>query len=220
MFFEQPSEILEIAKRTGCAVFVLPKNVEVDLPKALILKPEEKSVITIEQVREVLLRLNVRQMSEQFVIIRPAEALGEEAANAMLKNLEEPGDKVHFVLATDSPSRLLPTILSRSAVYFLKTVPNINAGVEADEKIKTLARKLIACKSADLPKVAEEICKKKDGVRAYALTILAVAVEISYKSYFATMKPAFMVKLEKLLVAYEAIEKNGHIKLHLVADLI
>lgn len=220
MFFEKISEIPEISRRTGCAIFVVPANLEVDLSKALILKPGEKSVITIEQVREVLARLNVKQTTEQFVLIRPAEALGEEAANAMLKNLEEPGDKVHFVLVSDSPSQLLPTILSRSAVYFLKTTPNIDAKIVADEKMKMLAKRLMTCKSAELPELAEEICKKKDGVRAYALTILALAVEMSYKSYFITMKPAFVAKLPKLLKAYESIEKNGHIKLHLVADLI
>ena len=143
MFFNDVSEINDIARRVGCAIFVVPDDVEVNLPQALFLKPEEKSVITIEQVKDVLSRLSMRQVSDQFIVIRPAETLGDEAANAMLKNLEEPGDKVHFVLMTSAPSALLPTVLSRSAVYFLKTTPDINAGVSADEKVKTLAKKLM-----------------------------------------------------------------------------
>ena len=162
MFFEKTSEVLDIARRTGCAIFVMPDEEEIVLPKALILKPEEKSVITIEQVRDVLARLNMRQVEDQFVIIRPAEALGEEAANAMLKNLEEPGDKVHYMLLTNAPSALLPTILSRSAIYFLRTTPNIDAGVIEDEKVKNLAKKLMTCSPANLPIVVEEICKKNN----------------------------------------------------------
>ena len=114
MFFNNLDEISEIARHVGCAIFVVPDNMEVKLSRALILAPEEKSIITIEQVKEVLSRLSMRQTSDQFVLIRPAEALGEEAANAMLKNLEEPGDKVHFVLVTNALSALLPTILSRA----------------------------------------------------------------------------------------------------------
>ena len=220
MFFENIDEIQKIAKKVGCGVFVVPKGIGIDLPKALILQPEEKSVIAIEQVREVLARLNVKQTSERFILIRPAEALGEEAANAMLKSLEEPGEKIHFVLVTESPSRLLPTILSRSAVYVLRTTPNIDAGVLFDDNIKALAKRLMTCRADELPAVAEEICKKKDGVRAYAMNILAAAIEMSYKTYFITGKAAFLRKIPGFLAAYEAIERNGHIKLHLVADLM
>ena len=220
MFFEDVKEIEKIARKTGCAVFVVPGDTDVVIPQALILQPEEKSVIAIEQVRDVLAKLSMKQIKEQFVVIRPAEALSEEAANAMLKNLEEPGEKVHFVLITDLPSRLLPTVLSRSAVYILKTTPNVDAGISADEKIKALAKRLMVCKQADLPVIAEEICKKKDGVRAYALAVLSAAIEMSYKSYFITNKSAFLERIPKFLLAYENIEKNGHIKLHLVADLL
>lgn len=220
MYFEKKSDILKIAKRTGCAIFVLPDDEDVFLKKALILSPEEKSVITIEQVRDVLARLNMRQVEDQFVIIRPADALGDEAANAMLKNLEEPGEKVHFVLITGAPSALLPTILSRAEIYFLKTTPNIDTGVTCDEKIKTLAKKLMTSTSADLLGVVEEICKKKDGVRSFALDVLAAAIEMLYKSYFITNKTVFVSKLPKFLAAYESISKNGHVKLQLIANLI
>ena len=220
MFFENTNDIFEIARKVGCGVFVVPADMQVDLPRALILQPEEKSVITIEQVREILALLSVKQTSDQFVMIRPAESLGEEAANAILKSLEEPGEKVHFVLVTENPSSLLDTILSRSAVYILKTTPNIDAGVKFDEKTKTIAKRLMTCQERELPGIAEEICKRKDGVRSYAMEILAAAIEMSYKTYFITKKFAFLSKIPKFLAAYEAIERNGHVKLHLVADLM
>ena len=154
------------------------------------------------------------------MIIRPAEALGEEAANALLKNLEEPGEKVHFVLVTDALSRLLPTILSRANVYFLRQTRVVDGEIKADKKILDLARRMVVARGADLPALAEELTKKKDGVRAHVLSVLAVAVEMLYKSYFKTGKEVFLAKIPKFLAAYDAILKNGHVKLHLVADLI
>lgn len=220
MFFESPEEILEIAGRQGCAIFVVPREVPVEIKNAIVLAPEGKSLITIEQVRETTGRLNVKQISEQYVIVRPADALGDEAANAFLKNLEEPREHVHFVLVTDALSRLLPTILSRAAVYFLRDKLDVKSGIKAEAKVKDLAKRLIVARATDLVGVAEEICKKKDGVRGYALEILAVAIEMLYKSYFITGKEVFVKKIPKFLQAYENIEKNGHVKLHLVADLI
>ena len=143
--------------------------------------------------------------------------LGEEAANALLKSLEEPGDKVHFVLVTDAPSVLLPTILSRASVYMLRRGPD--DGIKADDKVKDVAKRLLVAKGADLVSIAEEIAKKKDGVRAYALSVVGVAIEMLYKSYFITGKEAFLKKLPKFLETYEALARNGHIKLQIVAGL-
>lgn len=217
MFFNSADEIGGIAARCGTAIFVVSSDVEVEIKNALVLQPEDKKVITIEQVRGVLARLSVRQMTDLFVVIRPAEALGEEAANALLKSLEEPGEKVHFVLVTDAPSALLPTILSRASVYMLKS--GSDDGIKADDKVKDVAKRLLVAKGADLVSVAEEIAKKKDGVRAYALSVVGVAIEMLYKSYFITGKEAFLKKLPKFLETYEALARNGHIKLQIVAGL-
>jgi len=220
MFFEEVSEIVGIAKQLGTGVFVVPDEIPVEIKNAIILEPEEKSVITIEQVREVLGRLMTKQTENLFVVIRPAEKLGEEAANALLKSLEEPGERIHFVLVTAVPSKLLPTILSRAAVYFLRSSKSVEDGIVAGEKELLLAKRLIVARAEDLVGLAEELTKKKDGVRAYVLGILATTIEMLYKSYYKTGKEAFLLKLPKFLKAYENIEKNGHVKLHLVADLM
>lgn len=217
MFFESVADIPKIASRCGTAVFVAPRDTEVKIKNAIILQPEEKAGITIEQVRKVLARLSTRQLSDTFVLVRPAEALNLEAANAFLKALEEPGDKLHFVLVTDAPSMILPTILSRSSIYFLRT--NFNNDVVADEKVKNLAKRLFVAKGADLVEVAEEISKKKDGVRMYAMEVLGVAIEMLYKSYFINGKEVFIKKIPGFLKAYEGISKNGHVKLQIVSNL-
>ncbi|MBR2710518.1 hypothetical protein IKF02_02745 [Candidatus Saccharibacteria bacterium] len=220
MFFDDVSSIENIALRSGCTIFVLPAGTEINIRGALVLAPDSKVNITIEQVREAIKDLSTKQFNDRFIIIRPAEKLGEEAANALLKNLEEPKEKVHFVLITDSASKILPTILSRSAMYFLRDIRPIDGDIEADAKIINLAKRFIVAKPADLPALAEEIAKKKDSVRSYALEVLAVTIEMLYKSYYKTGKIVFANKIPKFLKAYENIEKNGHIKLHLVADLL
>lgn len=219
MFFGDVSEIKNIARKCGTAVFIVPKKTPVNIPKALMIEPDGKTVITIEQVRGVIARLNVRQTGDVFVVVRPADALQPEAANALLKNLEEPTSKLHFVLITDAPSLILPTILSRASIYILRENVAVDSSVNADEKIKVLAKRLLVARGSDLVDLAEEITRKKDGARRYALEVIGVAIEMLYKTYFLTHKEIFLTKLPKFLAAYDAINKNGHAKLQIVANL-
>lgn len=219
MFFESVSDILKIASRLGTAIFVVPEPSAIELKEknVIILQPEEKSVITIEQIRKILPKLAAKQINDLFIVLRPAEVLNVEAANALLKALEEPGDKVHFVLLTSAPSMILPTVLSRAAIYFLRT--NDDGNIAADEKTKDLAKRLLVAKGADLVALAEEVTKKKDGTRAYVLSILGVAIEMLYKTYYMTGKQVFAQKIPKFLAAYDEISQNGHIKLQIVSNL-
>lgn len=218
MLFDDARQIGEIARKVGTAVFVVPDEVKVNLPNAIMLEPEDKTVISIEQVREVIGRLGVKQFNDLFIVIRPAEKLCAEAANALLKNLEEPGEKVHFVLITENPAALLATIRSRAAIYFLKV--GHNNDICASSTDKELAKKLLVAKGNDLVKLAEEIAKKKSGgARTYALSVVGIAIEMLYKSYYITGKVVFLQKLPKFLRTYDALMQNGHIKLQIVAGL-
>lgn len=218
MYFNSANEVRDIAKKTGCAVFVMPDSFGVEIKNAIAVSPDEKTVITVEQIREVAGLAMARQTSDRYIIIRPAEKLSDVAANAFLKNLEEPNDKVHYILITNHLSKILPTILSRAEIYLLKEKWNYKE-IEGGEKEKMLAKKLIAAKSSDLVSVAEEIASKKNGVREYALEVVRIAIEMLYKTYFMTEKEAFIKKLPKFLDLYDNLEHNGHIKLHIVADL-
>ena len=219
MFFDDGKKIVDIAKKTGTAIFVVPNSYEISVPGAIVLEPEEKTSITIEQVRNLLLRLNLKQTDDLFVVVRPAETMNLEAANALLKTLEEPKNKIHFLLITSKFSMLLPTIVSRSAVYILRQNWRADTPIEADSKIKELAKELLVAKNADLAELANKITKKRENVRQFTLDVLNTAIEMAYKSYFLTKKPVFLEKVSRLIIAYENIAKNGHIKLHLVADL-
>lgn len=71
--------------------------------------------IKIEDIRRLLGRIALRPFSAtlQVVILDGAERLTEEAANSLLKALEEPPAHARFLLLTTQLSGCLPTIVSR-----------------------------------------------------------------------------------------------------------
>jgi DNA polymerase III subunit delta' len=82
----------------------------------LWVRPESKSrVITIDQMRAVMSRVNLKPLEGTFKVagLAAVDRLNEQAANAFLKTLEEPPSKSIFILMTTEPQRLLETILSR-----------------------------------------------------------------------------------------------------------
>lgn len=85
-------------------------------PDLLRISPEDgKRQIRIDPIRQVneVVAQTAQQGGYRVIVLSPAEAMNVAASNALLKSLEEPGEKTLFVLLSDVPSRLLPTILSR-----------------------------------------------------------------------------------------------------------
>jgi DNA polymerase-3 subunit delta' len=84
-------------------------------PDVTWIAPEEKTVITIDQIRAVATRAGLRayEGSTKVWIVDPAHEMQEPAANAFLKTLEEPSPGSLFILVTAAFSALLPTIRSR-----------------------------------------------------------------------------------------------------------
>ena len=79
-------------------------------------KPETKD-ISVGQIRRVVLAHMAYPPHEgraRIFLVRRAEEMNLEAANALLKVLEEPKPRTYFVLLCAQPERLLPTIRSRS----------------------------------------------------------------------------------------------------------
>lgn len=85
----------------------------------------KSKLIRIAQVRAVTDRLGVgsHQGGYRVVLLYPAEAMNVDAANALLKSLEEPPPKTLFLLITDHPRKLLPTIRSRTRVLSFQQPP-------------------------------------------------------------------------------------------------
>ena len=94
-------------------------------PDLLRVSPEDgKRQIRIDPIREVnrFVSQTAQQGGYRVIVISPAEAMNVAAANALLKSLEEPGDKTLFILLSDVPSRMLPTIRSRCQQWSLPSV--------------------------------------------------------------------------------------------------
>lgn len=89
----------------------------IDLPPDLHrLRPEEeKRSISVDQVRELTaaLALTPHQALAKVVVIEGADAMTVEAANALLKFLEEPTRDTYLLLLAERPGRLPATIRSR-----------------------------------------------------------------------------------------------------------
>lgn len=92
-----------------------------------------KTVLTVDEIRKVsrFLSMTSHDGSYRVVIVDPADDMNTNAANALLKNLEEPPARTLFILIVHAPGSLLPTIRSRCQVVRL-------APLAADELMAVL----------------------------------------------------------------------------------
>ncbi len=74
-----------------------------------------RSALTVEEIRTIarFVSLTSHDGGYRVVIVDSADDMNTNAANALLKNLEEPPDRTVFILISHLPGRLLPTIRSR-----------------------------------------------------------------------------------------------------------
>ena len=74
-----------------------------------------RSEIVIDDAREIIefMHLTPAESSRRVVIVDSADDMNRNAANALLKVLEEPPPRAVLILISHSPARLLPTIRSR-----------------------------------------------------------------------------------------------------------
>lgn len=76
-----------------------------------------RPVIKVEKIRELLDSLALAALDgARVVIIDQAHTMNPQAANALLKTLEEPTDNVYFILLGQDVHQFLPTIRSRAQV--------------------------------------------------------------------------------------------------------
>jgi DNA polymerase-3 subunit delta' len=80
---------------------------KISIPKA--------NYIKINSIRDIkkFLSMDYNEIGFRFVIISDAHLMNEEAQNALLKSLEEPPEKVIFILTTPYVAKLRSTIISR-----------------------------------------------------------------------------------------------------------
>jgi DNA polymerase III delta prime subunit len=73
-----------------------------------------KGTITIDIIRRLYEQTRSKKTDKQIIVIDYAERMGVQAQNAFLKLLEEPGAMTYFIIVTNQPGKLLPTVRSRT----------------------------------------------------------------------------------------------------------
>ena len=88
-------------------------------------RKRERTEIVVEDTRAIagFLRLTPAEGGWRIVIVDTADEMNRNAANAVLKILEEPPDRAILILVSDNPGRLLPTIRSRCRRLSLRPLP-------------------------------------------------------------------------------------------------
>ena len=188
MQLNNADQVPDIISRAGFAIFELPDaDFSTILPNALHIRPlEDKNVINIDQIRELMPVIQGKQSTDFNIVIENAELINEPAANAFLKALEEPNEFVHFVFLVRSSASILPTIKSRVHNYYLASSAKLADPLTGDNKIIEFAKRYISCPPASLPKLAADIAKDKTDARTRAIAVVETAINILYKSYFKT----------------------------------
>jgi DNA polymerase-3 subunit delta' len=120
-------------------------------------KPSKQ--ISVDQVRGLadFIGMSAHQGGRRVVVIYPAEAMNPNAANALLKNLEEPPQGLLFILVAHKPQQLLPTILSRCLSFALPAPDAASASRWlAEQGVKNPAEALAASGFAPMQAVQQD----------------------------------------------------------------
>ena len=102
-----PCRAIEVrGRKDGIGTFPDVQEIEI---------PEDKTEIGIDQMRILRKQAYLRPMTgrKRVFIVTSADTMDDEAANALLKILEEPPLFTHVILLAENPALLLPTIRSR-----------------------------------------------------------------------------------------------------------
>jgi DNA polymerase III gamma/tau subunit len=191
--------------------------------------------IKIEDIRILKEKINLKpfQASRKLFIICDAQRMGPEAANALLKTLEEPPQDASLLLIADSVSELLPTVVSRcQLVRFYRS--GSQGSKEQDFDLALLKRFFVQNTAADNLSLYEDVASCDRGEVEKLLYELACILRdiliynfdqknirlLSCQSNedikrWAVVLPDFTVEqlLEEVLKTKKLINKNANIKL-------
>ena len=147
-------------------------------PDVLIIPPDPPQLlIKLGQVRQAIHAAWYRPPVEarRAFTIFTSSAFMKEAANSLLKLLEEPPDHTSLILLTENPQELLPTIRSRAVVHRLGALPS--AELES----------LLAARRPELkPQQRALVARLAEGAVGRALSF-------DFESYLASRQDALII---------------------------
>ncbi len=119
---------------------------------------KKKRDISVAQIRslEDFIHISAHRGGAKVVVIQPAEAMNINAANALLKSLEEPPPATYFLLVCDRPHLLPATIRSRCQQLLLNS-PAMQEAVDWLVKNGASRPELALAQTGGAPVLAAEI---------------------------------------------------------------
>lgn len=173
-------------------------------PDVITISPDKKN-IKIDQIREIKkhVKYGPNESNYLFVIIKNADSLSEEAANSLLKILEEPPEGTVFILLVEMASRVLPTIASRCQKIFF---PEEKISLEELSKNQWI-KSLKSLKNKDIPArldLSEKLYEQKESL-----------TEILYNLAFYYKESLNHQNCRLILESIKNIRKNANLKLSL-----
>lgn len=102
------------------------KVMEGNHPDFITVDDPEKKTVPVELIRQARADMYVQpnESDHKIYLFPRAQDMGVPGQNALLKILEEPPKYGVFILLTDNPERLLPTVRSRCTELALRAVPS------------------------------------------------------------------------------------------------
>ncbi len=144
-----------------------------------------KGMIAAREADDIIRKLSYKSFESDYkiMLVWLPETMNEEAANKILKILEEPWEKTLFLLVSEQPALLLPTILSRTQEVH---VPRIATEVlerlarerGVDDPLK--ARNLARLASGDLLTLKQLITGENDAAQRDDFSLFCTLMRLSY----------------------------------------
>lgn len=167
-------------------------------PDLLMIDTGDAASIKIEQVRQIqnFSSLKSFEAGSKVIIIDAAEKLTQQAANALLKTLEEPPEGAYFSLITSNRGAVLGTILSRCQKILFGHLTNDELTQIVPQAEPWTIR--IAQGSAELAlKLSDESLKK---TRTLALKFLSDLPQARFFEGFTALAPLYDERQTALFV--------------------
>ena len=184
-----------------------------------------------------------RKNKHTIVTLADAAKMTIQSQNALLKLLEEPRDRLHIILVTPTPEKLLPTVRSRCQLRHAVVTEDLALPVALEARIKLMAGNNVSerQKLAQDQKYYEQQEKRFSLAKMFlsgtryerlkATTTVKESREEALELLHATLVLArFMLqkqasdelldRTKRLLAAESALERNGNVRLWLLSCVL
>lgn len=127
-------------------------------------------LVTVDEIRELIhfLELKPYQAKRKVAVIAHCERLTEQAANSLLKTLEEPAANTIIIQTTERVANLLDTIVSRSQVVNFFQVSSVEVeNLLEQNRLEEDEKDFVVRVSAGRPGLALELAKNPERLHKY-----------------------------------------------------